>query len=178
MSSQPHIVDMNVEEKKNELKMLGYEKESNSIRDCDSTSFSSLLGRARQNRRIIYAGLFILPGCEQNLEDVRPSLLNLNRSEHLTAKCSSTSGQEERITFTRLSETEQHEKLQKQCTENRVLLCPRCDKPMHQYYQRNTSDGMCGIQYADHMCTDLTCGLCIERYYEGYGSIFDDMVTW
>lgn len=171
MTNHTPVFDLTLEEKRAELALLGYEKEGWDL-STDDSSLVVLLSRARANPRPIYAGLRIL-SFKETIETLQPNLISLNISEKFLSTASADSSQREEITFMRLSGHKAQEKLQLPQVTDRALKCPRCDTTMHMYYKRNTSDGYCGIQYADYICTDLSCGLNIERYYEGYGSIFD-----
>lgn len=159
-------------EKRAELITLGYESEVNSQQDM--TRLAAMLGNARQYPRPMYAGLMILSNSKQNIENVQPTLSNLGVLETYTSKSApEASSQEERIVFTRFAPEEAIAKLSLPSIPSRMLKCPRCNAVAHLYHKRVSSDGYCGIEYANHICSDPNCGLHIERYYEGYGSIFD-----
>lgn len=166
------IFDMSDEEKRAELISLGYESEANSQQDV--TRLAAILGNARQYPRPMYAGLMILSNSKQTIENMQTILSNLGISETYTSKSApEASSQEERIVFTRFAPEDANTKLSLPSIPARVLKCPRCNAGAHLYHKRVSSDGNCGIEYANHICSDPTCGLHIERYYEGYGSIFD-----
>ena len=166
------VLDMSDAEKRAELITLGYESEANSQQDV--TRLSAMLGHARQNPRPMYAGLMILTNSKQIIEDIQPLLSNLGISEMYTSSSApEPSSQEEKILFTRLAVDDAEAKLSLPRISARILKCPRCGAVAHLYHKRTSSDGSCGIEYANHICTDTSCGLHIERYYEGYGSIFD-----
>lgn len=171
MTSNTPVSDLSPEEMRAQLVLLGYEKEALHP-SMDDSALSRLLTNVRANPRNVYVGLLIL-SFKETVEMLRPHLVGLDISEKYVSTATAVSSQSEEITFTRLSEHDAQGKLSLPKEADRVLKCPRCDAAMHMYYKRNSSDGYCGIQYANHICTDLTCGLNIERYYEGYGSIFD-----
>ena len=169
MSHTLQIMDMTAAEKRAELISIGFEMEQQSKHDSE---LSALLGSARSHPRPMFAGIFALPGATETLETIRPTLLDLDVGDNLITTNAADLGQTEKITYTRLSEKDARVKLSLDSIPQRVLKCPRCDAVMQLYYKRVSSDGYCGIEYADHICTDLSCGLQIERFYEGYGSIF------
>ncbi len=171
MTSNTPVFDLTLEQKRAELALLGFEKEAMHP-SMDSSALSRLLANARINPRPRHAGLLIL-SFKETVDMLKPKLIVLDVSEKYLSTASAESSQREEITFTRFSDHDAQEKLNAPSVPDRVLKCPRCNAAMHMYYKRNTSDGYCGIQYANHICTDVSCGLNIERYCEGYGSIFD-----
>lgn len=169
MSNKLNSLDAIALVKRSELTFLGYETEQATLLDSE---LSALLEQAQKHPRPIYAGIPVLSGASKNLETVRPQLNALCFGETHVTEASADMGQTEKITFTILSQEEAQEKLRLKCIPHRSLKCPRCDSVMHLYYKRITSDGYCGIEYANHVCTDITCRLNIERFYEGYGTLF------
>ena len=170
MAHLPHIFDMSAAEKRAELAELGFEKEHTEKPDSE---LSALLGQARTHPRPMIAGIPILRGVTENLDTIRPHLLALKTGEKHEVAVAADMGQTEKITFTILAEVDAQAKLAIPSISHRVLRCPRCNSAVQLYYKRTTSDGNCGIEFANQICKNLTCGLDIDRYYEGYGSIFD-----
>lgn len=170
MAQQQHIFDMTEPEKRRELIALGFEREQTNKNDSELTT---LLGHARAHPRPMLAGIPILSGVSENIDTIRPWLVALNCGEKHVVNVAADMGQTESITFSILSEADALTKLSIPNIPHRVLKCPRCTAPMHLYYKRTSSDGYCGIEYAHHICNNADCRLNIERFYEGYGSIFD-----